>query len=70
MEKRTFTVSGMRCPHCKANVENALKGLAGVEDAVASVEQKNVVVSYDAQRVTPEAMKEAVEASGRYELEL
>ncbi len=70
MEKRTFNVSGMKCPHCKANVENVLKALNGVQDAVADVENKNVTVEYDSNLVDERQLKDAVDGSGRYELSL
>lgn len=69
MEK-TFTVNGMKCPHCKANVENALKGLAGVNDAVVSLAGHSVDVDYDEKRVTVGQMKEAVDNAGHYEFEI
>lgn len=70
METKTFSVSGMKCPHCKANVENAIKALDGVSEAVASVADANVTVTYDTSRVTPDDIKRAVDDSGRYELTL
>lgn len=68
METRTFNVEGMKCPHCKANVENAIKALTGVTNAEASVEAKNVTVEYDPTKVGPQQIKDAVDESGRYEL--
>jgi len=69
MEKKTFTVNGMKCVHCKANVENAIKGVAGVASAEASLENNCVTVEYDATIANPEQFKEAVEEVGRFELE-
>lgn len=70
MEKKIFTVNGMKCEHCKANVESAIKSLSGVASAAASLDDKSVTVEYDASAVGPEVIKDAVDASGRYELEL
>jgi copper chaperone len=70
METKTFAVSGMKCEHCKAHVEEALKALEGVEAAEASVGGQNVVVSYDEASVTPDQLKQAVDQSGRYRLTL
>ena len=70
MDKKVFTVNGMKCVHCKANVESAIRALSGVVSAEASLENKNVTVEYDAPIVNPETIKTAVEASGRYEMEL
>ncbi len=70
MEKRTYAVSGMKCEHCKAKVENALKGLDGVRSVEASLQDVNVTVEYDECVIGPEQIKEAVENSGRYELQI
>ena len=52
MKKKVFAVSGMKCVHCKANVENALKAVAGVRTAEASLEDADVTVEYDENKVT------------------
>ena len=70
MKSDIFAVSGMKCVHCKANVENALKSLNGVKSAEANLEKANVNVAYDESVVTPAQLKEAVDNSGRYELSL
>lgn len=70
MEKRTYAVSGMKCEHCKAKVENALKGLDGVRSVEASLQDASVTVEYDESVIGPEQIKEAVENSGRYELQI
>ena len=43
MEKRIL-IEGMKCMHCKASVENALKSVEGVTDAVADLETKTATV--------------------------
>ena len=70
MKSDIFAVSGMKCVHCKTNVENALKSLNGVKSAEANLEKANVNVEYDESVVTPAQLKEAVDNSGRYELSL
>jgi len=70
MEKKVFRVNGMKCAHCKANVENAVKSLIGVNSAVADLKENSMMVEYDADSVKAEDLKKAVENSGRYELEL
>ena len=67
--KQTFTVSGMKCTHCKANVENAIKGGDGVVAAEADLNEANVTVDFEAP-ATPEAIQAAVNGAGRYELSL
>ena len=66
--KKTFTVNGMKCVHCKVKVENALQSLEGVHTAVVDLQQKNVVVDYDDTVVSVSNLKDAVGASGKYEL--
>lgn len=68
MAKKTFTVSGMKCVNCKANVERAIKALPGVAEAVVSLEDANVTVDYDEALVNPQDMKDAVEDLGRFEM--
>lgn len=68
MENKVFTVNGMKCEHCKASVENAIKGVVGVEMAEVNLAERTVKVSYDENLVKPEQLKSAVEASGRFEM--
>lgn len=68
MEKKIFSVSGMKCVNCKANVEKALKALPGVTSASVSLENANVTVEYDNIVVSPEKMKEAIDNLGRFEM--
>lgn len=64
MEKITLQVDGMSCGHCKAAVEKALKGLAGVQGAEADIAAKTVTVTYDPSRVSREALSVAVADAG------
>ena len=41
-------VEGMMCPHCKARVESVCKAVAGVQDAVVNLQDKNVTVTGNA----------------------
>ncbi len=66
--KKTFNVSGMKCSHCAANVENALKAVHGVASAEANLNDKTVTVEFDEQQTSEAALKAAVDAAGRYEL--
>ena len=70
MENKVFTVNGMKCEHCKTNVENAIKGVVGVEMAEVNLAEKTVEVAYNENLVKPELLKNAVEASGRFEMML
>lgn len=57
----TYKVVGMSCNHCKASVENALKKLNGVENAVADVAKAEVVVTG---KVSDDEVREAVTGLG------
>ena len=70
MTQKQFNVSGMKCVNCKANVERALNAREGVDEAVVSLEDANVTVCYDETVVTPQAMKDAVDNVGRFEMEI
>lgn len=58
----------MKCSHCAANVENALKAVKGVVSAEAHLEDKTVTVEFDGQQTSEADLKAAVDATGRYEL--
>ena len=60
----TLTVEGMTCASCSVAVRTALRRLEGVQDARVSVEEKRAVVDYDAARVTPQRMVEAINRLG------
>lgn len=70
MKTTTFAVSGMKCAHCKANVENALGALTGVKMASVDLEKGEATVEYDEAAVSSQQMKEAVAQSGHYTAEL
>ena len=61
MEATVLHVEGMMCNHCKQRVEQALKAVPGVTDAVADVEKKTATVTGDADRA---ALVAAVENAG------
>lgn len=58
---KTMTIEGMRCMHCKANVEKVLNALEGVSEAVVDLDAKTAVVTLTAD-VADEVLKAAVEA--------
>lgn len=56
-----FKVEGMRCNHCKANVEKAVSSIQGVESVQVSLEDKTVLVKGN---FTPDEVKKAIEELG------
>ena len=59
-----FEVEGMTCGGCEASVRMAVKRLDGVREVTASHTEKRAAVTYDAQKVTPQAIVEAIEKLG------
>ena len=59
-----FVVTGMTCAACAAHVEKAANSLDGVDSAAVNLMLGTLVCSYDADKVTPQAIISAVGASG------
>ena len=64
MSKVVIQVEGMSCNHCKMAVENALRGLPGVDSAAVDLKKKTASVVYDEARCGVPAMKAALEEEG------
>ncbi|MEC0089496.1 cation transporter [Paenibacillus macquariensis] len=62
MTNVTLKVEGMSCGHCVNSVEGAMKTL-GAEGKV-DLKDKSVAISYDENKLTLEAIKEAIEEQG------
>ena len=67
---KTFSITGMKCDHCQANVDNALRSLDGVCHVEVSLAHNSVTVESDESVVSPAQMKEAVANVGPYEMTL
>ena len=63
-ETKEVSVVGMHCPNCVKAVELSLTDLDGVDNAKASLEDNNVVIDYDTDKVTDADIEEAVEDAG------
>ncbi len=50
MNTTVIKVEGMMCPHCKARVESACKGVEGTLDAIVNLEAKEVAVTGSASK--------------------
>jgi len=57
-----YRVEGMTCDHCKATVENGLKGLEGVSEVIA--DRTNNLVSVQAANVSEQQISETIEKLG------
>lgn len=67
-----FTIDGMHCKSCVSNIESALSTLQYVSSIVVSLENRSAVVKYNANLVTPEALRKAIEAvpPGQYRVSI
>lgn len=50
MSQITLKVAGMTCGHCKKHVEEALRGVNGVENAQVDLDKGEAVVTGNADR--------------------
>ncbi len=64
MKNITLDVEGMSCSHCVNAVTKAVTALEGVSEVNVDLEGKTVSVDYDADQVSPEGIKEAIEEEG------
>ncbi|HEY9167394.1 MAG TPA: heavy metal translocating P-type ATPase [Candidatus Kryptonia bacterium] len=60
----TLPVEGMTCASCVLRVENALKKVEGVEDAVVNLATESASISIEPSRVNMDLLKEAVSDAG------
>lgn len=64
MEKRTIPVLEMSCAVCAASVESTVRALKGVREAAVNFAAGTLNVEYDPSEITPQQMREAVQAIG------
>ncbi len=62
--KLTLPVQGMTCASCVLRVENALKKVEGVDDAVVNLATESATVEIEASKVNVDILKAAVEDAG------
>jgi copper chaperone len=58
----TYAVPGIHCRHCAAAITDELAGVEGVEAVDVDLESKVVTIHGD--RLSDEAMREAIEEAG------
>lgn len=64
MTTQNFTIQGMNCASCSANVEKALSNLEGVRSASVNLTTENAQVEYDEGKLQVEDLKEVVDKAG------
>ena len=63
-EKVQLRVTGMTCGGCENAVKRALQQLPGIHDVSASHVSHEVKVTFDDATVTPQTIRERIEALG------
>lgn len=63
-EQAILTAPDISCDHCVATVEGAVAAVDGVERVTASADTKQVVVTFDASRVTRDQIATALTDAG------
>ncbi len=66
MQKATINLETLSCPSCLQKIENALKGLDGVEKESIEVlfNSSRVRTNFDPESITIEAIEKAIEDLG------
>jgi copper chaperone len=64
LQTATLNISGMTCGGCVRSVSNVLNALDGVVKADVSLDKHCAVVDYDAAKVNPDQLKQAVQDAG------
>ena len=64
METIRLNIEGMSCGHCKAAVENALRGQPGVRAATVDLQAGSAQVEYDPSAVSVAQLTDAVAEEG------
>jgi copper chaperone CopZ len=67
MERATFNIPTMWADHHVLAVRQALSQVSGVEEVIASALYQDVVVKYDPESVTPDALADVLARAG-YEI--
>ena len=67
MPTTTYTITGMTCGHCVSAVSSELGQLAGVRDVRVDLGAGTATVTSD-QPLDPQAVRDAVDEAGDYEV--
>jgi len=62
--KETIKVTGMSCKHCKSRVEKKLKETDGVKSAEVNLENSEVTVETDSEKINIEEIKDIINSLG------
>ena len=62
--KVTIPVQGLTCASCSINVRRALKKMDGIKSIEPGTHENEAIVTYDAAKVTPQQMVDAIAKAG------
>ena len=65
--KTTFTVQGTHCQGCKMLIEDVCKDMPGVSDCSVDFSTGKTAIEHD-QSMNLDALKQAIEALGKYQV--
>ncbi len=60
----TLKITGMHCTSCSINIDDALEDTVGVLRANTNFAKAKTVISYEPDKVTPEALKKVISDLG------
>ena len=69
MERQIIGIGGMNCASCSGKVEQAVRKLEGVKEAVVNLAAEKLAVEFDGEMITVQRVKEAVTSLGFQVLE-
>ncbi|MDH5478080.1 MAG: copper ion binding protein [Nitrospinota bacterium] len=64
MTTTVIRIDGMSCGHCVNWIEQALRRIEGISEAMVDMERQQAKVSFDETTVTNDMMAEAIEKAG------
>ncbi len=64
MKQQKFTITGMSCAGCAANVEKTVLALDGIKSAAVNLMLGKLSAEYDSQKLSPEKIAESVQKLG------
>ncbi len=62
--EKTWHTPEVECEGCARAIQHALGSIAGVHQVAVDLEQKRVRVVYDAEKVTADTLRNAIEEAG------
>ncbi|MDG6095220.1 heavy-metal-associated domain-containing protein [Acetobacter sp. AN02] len=60
----TLRIGGMTCGGCSSSLQKALSAADGVTSASVSHEDGTAVITYDPEKISPDALRQVVEGTG------